>query len=339
MPTFVDLFCGAGFGARGAVQGGGIPLLGLDAWGLATQTYKTNFPSADIITERIENVDIASLGKRYRPDVLLTSPECTSHSIARGAKPGLESSRETAIGIVPWVEAMSPRWVIVENVNRMKKWNRHNELVQTIESLGYKVSDLLLNSADFGSAQARKRMFLVCDRLKTTVTEQQLRSLVEHKPLVARDIIEWDEGYRSTPLFKAGRAKPTIERAERAIAALGRGVPFIIVYYGSDYAGGWQSVDVPLRTVTTVDRFALVTWRDDESYMRMLQPSELMRAMSAHQNHLLLHGNRRDKVKLCGNGVCSDVMAAIFKWIDLAQCQTILQNKQQETRKIISAMV
>ena len=33
---------------------------------------------------------------------------------------------------------------------------------------------------------------------------------------------------------------------------LGKYIPFIIVYYGSDYAGGWQKLDAPLRTVTTV---------------------------------------------------------------------------------------
>ncbi|MEC3767272.1 DNA cytosine methyltransferase [Cupriavidus sp. SS-3] len=323
MPSFVDLFCGAGFGARGAVQGGGIPLLGLDAWDLATRTYKANFPDAAIITERIENVDISALGRKYRPDVLLTSPECTSHSIARGAKPGLESSRETAIGIVPWVEAMKPRWVIVENVNRMKKWDRHDELVQTIEKLGYRVSDLVLNSADFGSAQARRRMFLICDRLQTTVTGEQLKGMVKRSAKTAHDVIDWKAGYRTTPLYRAGRAQATLDRAQRAIAALGRRVPFIIVYYGSDYAGGWQTLDVPLRTVTTVDRFALVTWRGDVPYMRMLQPAELVTAMSAHQKHQLPFGNRRDKVKLCGNGVCSDVMTAIFKWIGKSQKQSV----------------
>src|ERR1035438_752684 len=157
-PTFVDLFCGVGFGARGAVRGGGVPLLGLDAWELATETYRANFPQAEVLTERIEKVDTAKLAKRLRPDVLLTSPECTAHSIARGAKPGSEKSRETAIGIVPWIELMSPRWVIVENVNRMKQWDRHGELLKTIERCGYTVSSLFLNSADFGSAQARKRM-------------------------------------------------------------------------------------------------------------------------------------------------------------------------------------
>lgn len=319
MPTFVDLFCGAGFGARGAVRGGGIPLLGLDAWDLATKTYKANFPQAEIITKKIEDVSPTELGAKYQPDVLLTSPECTSHSIARGAKPGLEKSRETAIGIVPWVEAMEPRWVIVENVNRMKKWDRHDELVQTIEGLGYAVSDLLLNSADFGSAQARKRMFLVCDRQGTTVSRDELLRLMNAPRRTARDIVNWKANYPVALLKKPGRAKATLERAERAITELGPGVPFLMVYYGSDYAGGWQTLDAPLRTVTTVDRFGLVTWKEGTPYMRMLQPDELLLAMGGSTEHVLPHGNRRDKVKLCGNGVCSDVMTAIFQWISANQ--------------------
>lgn len=319
MTTFVDLFCGAGLGARGAVRGGGVPLLGLDSWDLATKTYKANFPGADVLTEKIEDSVPENLGRKYRPDVLLTSPECTSHSIARGAKPGSEESRETAIGIVPWIEAMNPRWVIVENVNRMKRWDRHNELIQTIEGLGYMVSDLFLNSADFGAAQARKRMFLVCDREKTVVSREELLQFADSAQRSARDIINWNADYSSAPLYKKGRAEATLERAMRAITVLGRKKPFIIVYYGSDYAGGWQTLDAPLRTVTTIDRFGLVTWRGEIPYLRMLQPDELLLAMGGGDEHKLPHGNRRDKVKLCGNGVCSNVMTAIFRWIESIQ--------------------
>ncbi len=333
MPTFVDLFCGGGFGARGAVRGGGTPLLGLDAWHLATKTYKANFPKSDVITDYIENVDAGKLGRRYRPDVLLTSPECTAHSIARGAKPGAESSRETAIGIVPWIESMEPRWVIVENVNRMKKWDRHNELVETIEGLGYAVSNLFLNSADFGSAQARKRMFLICDRKGTQVTREDLLVFSDNKSLTANDVVDWETPYLSGRLRKAGRAIGTLERADRAISAIGRNVPFLIVYYGSDYAGGWQTLDVPLRTVTTIDRFGLVTWRKGEPYLRMLQPSELLKAMGGGEEHLLPHGSRREKVKLCGNGVCSEVMAAIFKWIDVAQSNKAKRLRAAKSRQ------
>jgi len=319
MPTFVDLFCGGGFGARGAVRGGGVPLIGLDAWDIATKTYKANFPQVNVITDFIEKVDPNALAMIYRPDVLLTSPECTSHSIARGGKPGTEISRETAIGIVPWVKAMQPRWVIVENVNRMKKWDRHNELVETIEGHGYTVSDLYLNSANFGSAQARKRMFLVCDREGTRVTREQLLAYGTGVDATALDVIEWSADYKKSELHKSGRAKATLMRAKRAIDELGVGVPFIIVYYGSDYAGGWQALDVPLRTITTIDRFGLVTWEGDTPYLRMLQPTELLRAMTGGTDHKLPFGSRREQVKLCGNGVCAEVMTAIFKWISVAQ--------------------
>lgn len=323
MITFADLFCGGGFGARGAVAAGAKPIFALDAWNIAADTYKSNFPSAEVQCSPIERIDPRDLADKYFPDVLLTSPECTSHSIARGSKPGCELSKETAIGIIPWIEAMKPRWLIVENVNRMKKWGRHNELVSTIESHGYTVNDLLLNSADFGVPQSRKRMFLVCDRQGSVISQEDLTSLHKKSPKSARSIIDWSGTYKSRPLYTEKRANATIARAERAIKELGRGKDFIIVYYGSDYAGGWQSLDAPLRTVTTLDRFGLVTWRGDTPYLRMLQPPELLKAMGAGVKHKLDHGSRRDKVKLCGNGVCSPVMEMIFKKIILIESEEV----------------
>ena len=59
-------------------------------------------------------------------------------------------------------------------------------------------------------------------------------------------------------LRSENRAKATIERAERAITALGVRKAFLLVYYGSDAAGGWQRLTAPLRTLTTLDRFAYV---------------------------------------------------------------------------------
>lgn len=321
MLRFVDLFCGAGFGARGAVASGARPLLGVDSWKLATDTYKANFGSSSVICSPIEDLDPKELARRYKPDVLLTSPECTSHSIARGAKLGSEKSRETAIGIVPWLEAMRPRWLIVENVNRMKQWDRHGELVRTIESHSYTVNDLYLNAADFGAPQSRKRMFLVCDREGTEITKADLLKLHRRKSKTARSIIDWSGRYMSSKLYAPRRAKATLERAERAIGELGRGVDFLVVYYGSDYAGGWQSLDAPLRTVTTLDRFGLVTWQGNTPYLRMLQPSELIRAMGAGSKHSLPFGSRRDKIKLCGNGVCSPVLEILFKKMALVEAR------------------
>ena len=316
MLKFADLFCGGGFGARGAVTAGAKPILAVDSWKLAADTYKSNFPGSKVICSPIESLNPKELAKIYMPDVLLTSPECTSHSIARGAKPKCEKSRDTAIGIVPWIDAMSPRWLIVENVNRMKQWSRHNELISIIESFNYKVNDLLLNAVHFGTPQSRKRMFLVCDKEHSIITGKDLNLLHRRKRKSARSIIDWSGKFKSSPLYKKGRAQATIERAERAMAELGPNIDFIIVYYGSDYAGGWQSLDSPLRTVTTLDRFGLVSWKGEIPYLRMLQPPELMKAMGVGSRHFLPHGNRRDKVRLCGNGVCSPVMEIIFKKIN-----------------------
>jgi DNA (cytosine-5)-methyltransferase 1 len=104
-----------------------------------------------------------------------------------------------------------------------------------------------------------------------------------------------------------------LERAERAIAALGKGVPFLIVYYSSDGAGGWQSLDRPLRTLTTLDRFGLVTWVGREPMLRMLQVEELREAMGFPAGHVFKHGTRRDRIKLIGNGVAPPVMKAAIE--------------------------
>lgn len=80
-------------------------------------------------------------------------------------------------------------------------------------------------------------------------------------------------------------------------------------------AGGWQTIDRPLRTLTTLDRFGLVTWEGPEPALRMLQVDELRRAMGFPQDYSFDRGTRRDKVRLLGNGVAPPVMKAIVETI------------------------
>ncbi len=89
--------------------------------------------------------------------------------------------------------------------------------------------------------------------------------------------------------------------------------PFLLVYYGSDRAGGWQTLDRPLRTLTTLDRFALVVWEDGQPRMRMLQVPELKAAMGIDETYRMEHGTRRDKIRVLGNGVAAPVMRAVVE--------------------------
>lgn len=85
------------------------------------------------------------------------------------------------------------------------------------------------------------------------------------------------------------------------------------MYYGSDGSGGWQSLHKPLRTITTLDRFALVAPGTDGLRMRMLQVPELRRGMGFNDDYKLDFGTRRDRIRLLGNGVCPPVMAEVIR--------------------------
>lgn len=307
----LDLFCGAGLGSAGAQAAGASVIGGVDLCPIATQTYSRNFPSAIVINKRLEDIRLSKLRDQTGDiDLLLASPECTNHTCAKGGAPRSESSRATAMQVLRFAKAFEPRWIVMENVVHMRPWTRYPDLIQELQCLGYNVLEQVLDSSKFGVPQKRRRLFVLCDR------EMEPSNIVprssRHRPSV-RDILDADDQWRMTPLFRKGRATDTIARARRAIKKIGGEEGFLIVYYGTDGCGGWQSLDRPLRTVTTADRFALVRPSRHGYRMRMLQVPELKRAMGLNDKFEMPAGTRRDKIRLLGNGVCPPVMRTVVK--------------------------
>lgn len=192
-----------------------------------------------------------------------------------GGKPRDEESRLSFRYVLRFARQLKPRWIILENVYQMRLWAGYDTLVEEIRALGYRVRAQVLDAACFGAPQTRRRLFLLCDRESTP----EPVSIPIIPVRTGREILDTAGTWQSTSLRNGKRAPETLERSERAIRALGRGVPFLIVYYGSDGAGGWHSLDRPLRTLTTLDRFGLVTWDGNTPMLRMLQVPELKRAM------------------------------------------------------------
>ena len=130
----------------------------------------------------------------------------------------------------------------------------------------------------------------------------------------AKSVLNLNGKYRYTPLYKKGRAKPTLARARRGLRGVGKRKPFLLVYYGSDAAGGWQRLNRPLRTITTVDRFALVKPGPQRGHlMRMLQVPELKAAMGMPNDFSVQASTRRDSIRLIGNAVCPPVMYHVVR--------------------------
>jgi len=304
-----DMFCGGGGSSLGARLAGAEVIGGIDMWPTATEAFGLNFPRAKIFTGDLRKIDPEDISKEIGSiDLLLSSPECTHHTCARGSKPRSEESKETALQVVRYATHFKPRWVILENVPHMKPWPRYPELKSKLLDLGYKLSEQVLDSADFGVPQRRKRLFLIADLLNAP--DKVFPS--NEKIVPAREILDPEGTWPMKPLRQSGRAKATLERADRAIATLGEDQAFLIVYYGSDGSGGWQSLDVPLRTVTTVDRFGLVVPTHKGHMMRMLQASEIRRAMGFPENYIFPETTKRNRMRLLGNAVCSPVVTEII---------------------------
>jgi DNA (cytosine-5)-methyltransferase 1 len=308
----LDLFCGGGGSSWGARAAGAHIVCGIDADPIARDAYARNFPKARALRLKMtRNTTPGAIGDLGRIDLLLASPECTNHTMARGSRRINHHSRATARFVLNFAAELLPRWVVIENVIQMRDWKGYGPLIAELEDLDYNVLPVTLDARDFGVPQQRRRLFLLCDRKGDPVPPVPGR---RREAGTVADILDPPGTWKSTPLRREGRAKPTLERAERAIAALGEGVPFLIVYYGSDAGGGWQTLDRPLRTITTIDRFGLVTWEGTEPYLRMLQVPELMRAMGFSGDYSLDGvGRRRDRIRLLGNGVAPPVMEAIVR--------------------------
>lgn len=315
----LDLFCGAGGSSYGARQAGAKIVAAIDSWQTAVDTYNANFGEGKARCEDIFDLDVEAFHTEIGEiDLILASPECTNHSKAKGNGLRCERSRETALEVVRFARVFMPRWIVIENVEEMQGWSRHPELKERLETLSYDCNEETLNAQDFGVPQSRKRLFMLCSRSgKPGKLNNSCKQISK-----ASDILT-EKGYQLNPLRTERRAEATLAKADYAIRQMqkeGKELqPFLIVYYGSAKAGGnggWQTLDRPLRTITTLDRFGYVVpgATREQDRMRMLQPDELRRAMGYDNKFKFANGiTRRDKIKLMGNGVCPPVMKAIVE--------------------------
>jgi len=309
-----DLFCGAGGSACGASMAGAQIVGGVDAWKLAADTFQINFPEAVIWNERAENIDPKDVAARVgRVDLLLASPECTSHSVAKGNAPRCEISRETAFQVIRYARVLQPRWIVVENVPQMMRWSRFCEWLDGINRLGYQTCYGVLDAQDYGVPQSRKRLFVVCDMETMPTLPARFRGPKRTVADILGNGEQSDHPWALRPVCPGRLARATLERFQRAVEALGPKSEFLLVYYGTDGAGGYQSIDRPLRTVTTIDRFSYVRPAGRGHEMRMLQPPELAAAMGFPPLHQWAQSNRRDRIRLIGNAVCPPVMCSVVR--------------------------
>lgn len=189
MLHYIDLFCGAGGTTTGVEQAhidnikcaDVIACVNHDPHAIAS--HQANHPHAKHYTEDIRTLDLTPLAKlcgdvrKTYPDdyiVLWASLECTNFSKAKGGQPRDADSRTLAEHLFRYIEAITPDYIQIENVEEFMCWGDldangkpvskdqgrcYMRWVRNVRSYGYDYDYRILNAADFGAYTSRRRFF------------------------------------------------------------------------------------------------------------------------------------------------------------------------------------
>ncbi len=186
---YIDLFCGAGGTSTGveAARLHGkkcakvIACVNHDPHAIAS--HLANHPDVMHFTEDIRTLDLTRLmahtkamrGKYPQAKLVLwASLECTNFSRAKGGLPRDADSRTLAEHLFRYIEALTPDFIHIENVEEFMSWGDLDEdgkpvsrdkgkcyvrWVKKVCKYGYHFDYRILNAADYGAYTSRKRFF------------------------------------------------------------------------------------------------------------------------------------------------------------------------------------
>ncbi|ROZ66248.1 DNA cytosine methyltransferase [Ramlibacter sp. WS9] len=158
----IDLFCGAGGMTLGFVDprfGGSFEcVFGIDSDWAAIKTHERNFRSpalaADIEAWLDQSPQIPHV------DVVIGGPPCQGFSLLNKNRLD-DSRRELWEPFLRVVAASGARIFVMENVAELKSSPELKALVSRASEMGFETACEVLNAADYGAPQHRKRAILV----------------------------------------------------------------------------------------------------------------------------------------------------------------------------------
>ena len=167
--TAIDLFCGAGGLTLGLKETGFKTLFAIDFDPQFSETFTYNFPKIKLFVEDITNFTdekiIESVGDNTI-DIIVGGPPCQGFSIAGNiGRQFLDDDRNHLFKeFVRFVDVIKPKVFLMENVASLATHNRGKslkEIIKAFENINYDVVYKVLNAADYGVPQERRRIFII----------------------------------------------------------------------------------------------------------------------------------------------------------------------------------
>lgn len=256
----------------------------------AIRMHEVNHPYTIHLTEDIFKVDLQKYVKRRKVALMWASPDCTSHSKAKGGQP-----RKKGLRILPWAvykhaKQILPEVIIMENVEEIQQWGPLDEkghpikecqgedykkFITAMKSLGYAFDSRELVAANYGAPTTRKRWYAIFRRDGKDIIWPEQTHFKDSEPKWKQcgDFIDWSDLGKSIfdrkkPLAEAtqkrianGIRKYVIENPKPYIVENDDAVAFLIQYHGEQKAGEsrGQLLSEPIKTIDTSNRYGLVT--------------------------------------------------------------------------------
>ncbi len=195
-PVAVDLFAGAGGFSLGIEQAGFDVLVAVENDPVHAATYAFNFPLTTVLWADASTLTVSVIkeaayqayashypkavqGWNGQIDLVFGGPPCQGFSII-GKRLVNDERNSLIFHFYRLVSELNPRYFVMENVPGMlvgKHQTWLSQLLTQFKKAEYKVRVEVLNAADFGVPQQRKRLFLIGTRCKVFAPKHQHKSV------------------------------------------------------------------------------------------------------------------------------------------------------------------
>jgi DNA (cytosine-5)-methyltransferase 1 len=320
MPSAISLFSGMGGDSLGLKNAGWNVIAFNEFWLPAVDTHQLNL-AGEYIEGSIRDVPDPVFQKYTgKVNLVFAGFPCQGFSHA-GKKNANDSRNELVYEFVRAVRIIQPKYIIGENVTGLlsRKSPEGTPVIDIIRKLfadiGYTIQHYVVNSADVGVPQSRKRLLIVGskDTLPNIVLPKQphvgFRNMLLPTLEGALLVADFPEGTKAIDTTEKPTGKPhpwLVKSVEEGLVSAGKRI--------SPHHVEIVDPDVPCKTIIcTYERqprlfVALINGKN--KYLRMLVPDELKQIQGFPSSYLVC-GSVKEQIIQIGNAVSPPVAQMI----------------------------